>query len=907
MFKAYTLSLRKTLEASLPGVRVAHQPKARRAATDKGTEQLEKSKHEERKRDMGRGKGRLERTSEEHWALVAGQVFQSWTGDCPRRTYQSSLASALTLRPTTAADGGEGSAEPWNGHLPPAALRELTQLADELGLRKDAQQLAWWLVGSRLASVDAEWILSQVKDIQASLEENAYTEEEKADLLHSLTLYIYSQIKRLKSLHTAFPSSCSKQLTFTLRTLRNLEEHPATRRLLDTAGQPPIPEDVTAALQRHVHEWWSEVVQVEPSSTEEREEQLRRAVNTVTRVPALLSREAEMYHQIFQRELSVSYDNLCRREVRSRLDNLASSLLVPSDSKPQAPLKDRSRDGEIYSQLQNFAVGSPLWSLYKSLGRAYSACDDLESKTAAAPHSYPGCFLRSVAFWLGPASRDTRLGIFHSYSSTSTLQDVLTAFTEAREWWRELAWPDPETRGVVAVGLLENLCSLATRRCQGVISRCPRDSTPPVQPYFDVEFCSCLKSVSRVAEEVQQLSDDLGLEEVVEGMRKCGNRGAADQAKDTVSTLLSSVVQNLENLLDQYIDTAIDQAVPKLREEVVEVCERGGSSTPPSLPSTLSLLQEHLPHSLSPRSHYVPPSSSKASSTSSSPCLSVCYSPSLFQRLLVRLWDAVVLQFMVTVAEKTGKQTSEYFSRVHSILEATLALFTTPGRLHPRAAATPGYRSVAEQVKGQRMSSPALILQYYLSRYTQQTEPHLPTVAHVLVRAFYSQPGHLTVRVLEARDVETVTGKSLRYHVTVQVVPREVCCGGFLHRTTTVTHCPASFYETFEFPTGECRGEGSAGWLQFTLEATRSSGGSGLFLGEAFVPLASIPYVDSPELQNTTLRLTTPVFPPGYESVAVLRSRVSSDEQAASFIRMLERRHPESRCAGHTKCSRSGP
>lgn len=38
----------------------------------------------------------------------------------------------------------------------------------------------------------------------------------------------------------------------------------------------------------------------------------------------------------------------------------------------------------------------------------------------------------------------------------------------------------------------------------------------------------------------------------------------------------------------------------------------------------------------------------------------------------------------------------------------------------------------------------------------------------------------------------------LRYHVTVQVVPREACPGAALHRTTAVTHCPASFYETFE-------------------------------------------------------------------------------------------------------------
>lgn len=66
-------------------------------------------------------------------------------------------------------------------------------------------------------------------------------------------------------------------------------------------------------------------------------------------------------------------------------------------------------------------------------------------------------------------------------------------------------------------------------------------------------------------------------------------------------------------------------------------------------------------------------------------------------------------------------------------------------------------------------------------------------------QAFLSQPGRLTVRVLEARDVTAVVDRSpLRYHVTVQVVPREACPGAAVHRTTAVTHCPASFYETFD-------------------------------------------------------------------------------------------------------------
>ncbi|KAG0711159.1 Protein unc-13 D [Chionoecetes opilio] len=907
MFKA----LRRSVETSLPGVRGAHQAKGRSGggdlspSGDKDARHTERNKHDRETKEAALGvKSRLEVTSEEHWRLVAGQVFQAWTGDaCPRRCYQASLAHALTHRHTPNTEGGDGGGVgAWGGRLSPAAVRELAQLAGQLGLGTAAQQLAWWLVGSRLASVDAAWTLRQVEEVQACLDAAAYTEEEQADLLHSLTLYVYSQVNRLKALHTAFPHGAGTQLTLTLRTLRRLEDHPATRRLLDTAGQPPIPEDAAAALQRHAHDWWGEVVKVVPGGTYE--VQLGSAVTAVTRVPALLRREAETYHETFQRELTVPYDDLCRREARSRLDHLAHTLLTPGKPTPQVSAKGEHRDGVVVSHLQNFAVGSPLWLLYKSLGRAYSACDASDSKTTAASH-YPACFLGSVAAWLEPAGRDAGPG--HSGSVISSLQDVLTAFMEAREWWRELSWPDPETRGVVAAGLLGRLCSLATRRCQGVVARPPRGSTRPLQPYFDIEFCSSLKSVSRVALEVQGLSQDLGLAGVVQGMRGCGRGGAADQAQDTFVALLASVGQNLENLLDQYMDGAIDQALLKLGEEVVEVCERGGNETPPSLPSTFALLQEHLPLSSS-RSHYLPTHAAEVSPdppSPPSPCLSVCASPSLLQRLLLRLWDAVVLQFMVNVAEKTGRQTSEYFCRVHTILEATFRLFTSPGRLHPRAAATPGYRSVVEQVKAQRVSCPSLILQYYHTRHAEQTDTLLPTLAHVLVRAFH-QPGHLTVRVLEARDVAAPGSRSPpRYHVTLQLVPRELRAGAALHRTTPVTHCPASFYQTFEFPTGECQGEGGAALLHFTLEAPRGSSTTGAFIGEAFLPLAAIPYVDSPHLQNTTLRMTAPNFPHGYECVEALRAWASSDEQAASFLRMLERRHPEAR--GATKRSKNGP
>lgn len=113
----------------------------------------------------------------------------------------------------------------WNGQLSQKAAEDLSQLGDELRVSRAVQQLTWWMVGSRLASVDAAWTFTQLQHVQAALAQGAFQEDDVHELLHSLTLYIYSQIKRLKSLHSAFPSSAGEQstrlLTYTLRWVLN--------------------------------------------------------------------------------------------------------------------------------------------------------------------------------------------------------------------------------------------------------------------------------------------------------------------------------------------------------------------------------------------------------------------------------------------------------------------------------------------------------------------------------------------------------------------------------------------------------------------------------------------------------------------------------------------------------------
>ncbi|XP_071516163.1 protein unc-13 homolog 4B-like isoform X2 [Panulirus ornatus] len=827
----------------------------------------------------GVGSIHLERRSEEHGTLVAAHVFRSWPPDGHRRAYQNALTNSVHQYLATTAQGGDDRCRLWSGQLSQKATAELSQLGVELHVSEAVQQLTWWLVGSRLASVDAAWAFTQLQHVQSALALDAYQEDDVHELLHSLTLYIYSQIKRLKSLHSAFPSSAgsqsSRQLTYTLRTLQNLQSHRATRQLLDQVGQPVVHEDVVAALQRHAQDWWTGVLQASQNQ-KTKEEQLHVTVEVASMVLTLLEQDSKFYDDVFKKEMRVSHTAISYQEVSSRLADSVRSLLTPASfSNQEEQLK--------LSVVEDFSMGSPLWSLYKNLGHIHSFGEHLGGQGTCGPtrvHSYLGYFMGSVATWLTHTQHSTHLLIqeallqdtLHSDvpagSQSPSLQELLRAFVKVQKWWEELAWPEAETCGVLLVLVLETLCSLATTYCQRLTD--VSSSSPPTpldfkSICFDVMFCIHLASMSRAVEEVKQLTDELWLDKVLEKVRRCSNSGAASQVKTTVETLISSVTHNLETLLDQVIEKNIDMVKLRLSNAVQRVCEEG-SIVPlvdQVLHPTLALLQEHLPASIS-------------------------------QHFLLRLWDALLVIYMVTVAEKSEKKPTNHFSDVYCLLESTFHLFTDYGNLDPQAVRTPGYISLLEQLEEQRVPTVILITQYYEARYLEQTQHHLPTTAHILVRMFFSQPGRLTVRVFEARDMALVKSRCSsrsqpQYFVIVQVVPHEMFPSAAVCRTWATKEYPASFYETFEFPSGVVTSE-SSGLLQLILMHRGSCGGT--FLGEALMPLAAVPYVDSPEVQNTCLRMTAPNFQPGYKSLILLQSR-TEDELAMSFIKMIERQHPE--------------
>lgn len=110
---------------------------------------------------------------------------------------------------------------PWNGHVSSGAAAALAQHAIMLGLTEASMQLSWWCVGSRVATVDAAWILSQLHRVQAALGKGLYEGEDLPELQASLSYFVRAHVERLKDLHEAFPPSsgviAQHQLSYTLK------------------------------------------------------------------------------------------------------------------------------------------------------------------------------------------------------------------------------------------------------------------------------------------------------------------------------------------------------------------------------------------------------------------------------------------------------------------------------------------------------------------------------------------------------------------------------------------------------------------------------------------------------------------------------------------------------------------
>ncbi|XP_042873694.1 uncharacterized protein LOC122254194 [Penaeus japonicus] len=843
---------------------------------------------------------------------VRVQAFVSTStklADNGRRPYDALLTRLIHHQLTTAANNNKQDewVTPWNGHVSSGAAAALAQHAIMLGLTEASMQLSWWCVGSRVATVDAAWILSQLHRVQAALGKGLYEGEDLNELQASLSYFVRAHVERLKDLHEAFPPSsgviAQHQLSYTLKALQSVQTHSQTRALLDHEELPHLQEAVISSLNLHAKNWWTLLVEEQLIGVKTADEQILRVIKILEESHTFLTHAANFYTGIFKKEMDIAYMQTVFIMISKKINPCVRPLVMniynrmPALSDNEEPL-----DTTVQYALD---VGTSLWQLYRNLGRIHLLSEALppEIRAESGVREYHRWFSRGVMRWLELAIRraqdmikkavdlDTFQPVDNLCNFSSSATDTIGIFHDVKIWWLKLAWPDPENSTVLLAKILEDVCSCATN-----YSDLLRDKVDSMfwqtensdQLFITERICVGLNNIERVRRELTGLPSHFGFEALLEDVRSIGSGSAAAlQLKDTVERLISSATENMEGKVNEFIEAVMEKMKPTLEKAVHEACELQDEA--PLLDQVLypnfKLLHNNL-HSLN------------------------------FQRFLWHVWEVMVEIFKTTVSKNTERRRANYFGGVRNILESTLKFFSPDEGigLDTENAQTPEYISLLELLDSLRMSTEALIAKYYQERHEQQVQSSLPTKAQLVTKMLFTRPGKLIVEVIMAHDIviESDTGiissrmgphthQAIDSYVKVQLVPQDWFPAAAIRKTKTQRKDPAVYDETFEFEVNREDDGVRAGLLLFTLK-DYNLGRSNTFIGEALVPLSDLPCVDSSEVHtvpNTYLKMTTPGLDNEYKSLSALHYR-TWDKNATSFLKKVSKRLADSKTKGAT-------
>ncbi|XP_076028959.1 uncharacterized protein LOC143017862 isoform X3 [Oratosquilla oratoria] len=845
------------------------------------------------------------------------------TSDCQltqpgRKSYDALLAKVVQHEVAQAATINQnlGCVVPWNGKLSPASSALLDQFALILSLSISDLQLSWWLVVSSISSIDQELVFNRLRNVQTSLSNNNYKDEEVAEVRHSMTNWVRAHVEKLKDLMTAYPTSMGvtsqHQLAFALKNFALLETRTELRTLLDQEGLPPVHDMLVAALTLHAKSWWKELIEETLRNARTADEQIPKVLTITSVTKDFLAIAKRFYHDVIIKESGVSYFELTYLMLTTKINPCVRPLLynmynrITPISTQDLTVNDPSMadDKVLYA----LGAGTDLWQLYRNLGSIHELGQDLptEVQQDSGVREYHRWFSQGVMRWLEQAhfkaqemiSKAVDLDDFNPIDDycnfSSSAIDTTNIFHDVKIWWQKLDWPDLENRGILLTKILEDVCSCGTIYSDLLIFkvhslfRTQADSDrisitkqhakkKREKIYVSRQICTGLNNIERVRNELTCLPSHFGQEDLLERLRQLPNgEVAAGQHEATVNALIVHAAENMEAKVVEFIETVISKLRLTLEKAVIEACEVG-KETPllDLLEENLELLHKHLDRTN-------------------------------FQRFLWRLWEDILIMFQTTVSRNLEKRKATYFHNTYRILEKTLDFFCPEEEvgLDRTKAQIPEYTSLMELLSNLRLPSESLIARYYQERHTEQTNHALPTTAQLVVKAFFTRTGRLQVEVIMAKDMVIPDGfeGAPDSYIKVQLVPSEwFMSTGALKTDIQYKSDPAVYQKVFEFLLTPGDDGVKAGHLLFTLK-DYNLGRTNKFIGEAIIPLVELPCVDSADFStvpNTYLDMTVPGPDYSYKTLLALKKR-TGDRLATSFLKKILKRFPESKrkCSG---------
>ncbi|XP_073350942.1 BAI1-associated protein 3-like [Pagrus major] len=766
----------------------------------------------------------------------------------------------------------------WNGQVCPAAWTVLTHHAVQTDLSPLQQAIIRWQCYSshhRTQRVCYSLLLRLLRTIDAEWDPTAVRGDLERQLSDSFRLYTEHCLCLMKNMRQVFPCTSAAAITryeLMLRGIGYMQNMRAFKTVCPLRNELHL--DITTAVKKGSAEWYESLIARYKPEDGTLEEQLKRLVQVVDFACADVQRAQNIYNKLFYSAVKVDFLSLSYRQLEKQV---ADDVNVAMERVCGTLEQESSRLTQT--------MGETIFELFMSLKtlKGFREFLPLKDTKMLALTGFHNWFKSSIHKWLQivhdrscdrirKAVETDKLELVQQAKHSSSAVEVTACFSQVREIWLQLAWPDSAGAFIFITRLTDNFCSEAVCYSEMITRKIERNQLGRDHKSFTVQLCIALNNTEHVRVFLSHLPRDLDWQGVERAMEEsCGVEGK-EQVYKALNGQLFNMDLDLQREAKRLIAQLTDKMLPELRRYIQHI-----SLSPDSINNddAVSPLMKYLQDTM------------------------VILTENLVKenltRVLQSMWELLLRMILDAVAENRGVQV-EFYNRFQYTVETLLHFFHMKGEgLSLEDMKSGDYKVLDEELRLNKCSSFELIEQYYLEKISHQKTLKHTRFGRISVKCYYDAPEQrLTVEILHAADIIALDANGLSDpFVIVELCPHHLFPMAKSQRTQVkLKTLHPVFDELFHFHVSPEQYRHRFACLTFTVMdydwlSTND------FAGEAVAPLSDFCWPGRPNaspagksVQPSILHLSRSK-PSEKPIMRMLDARIG-DREAQEFVRRLK-------------------
>ncbi|KAG8433032.1 hypothetical protein GDO86_017341 [Hymenochirus boettgeri] len=739
----------------------------------------------------------------------------------------------------------------WKGELSKHAFTLLSHHSMQTDLSNLQQAVIKWQAFSKhhqIQALDYSYMLGLLKQIEEQWDPTMCQREQEQTLAESFILFTEYCLLLLKKLRDNFPvlnTTVINRLEFMLRCLSQIHSMQAFRMVCPFHNELHL--EIAAVLKKGTLEWYEKTYSSLRPEEKNALDQLRCLVKLADAVHEDIERSQNVYNKLFVSIVKVDYFSITYRQLEK--------LVADEVSAAMGALKGCEHESSHITH----SIGEALFELYITLNelRRFRDYLPLKDNKSLALSGFHDLFKVSIHTWLQTIHEKTceriqravemdKLEYVDSLSKhSSSAVDVTICFSQIKEFWAQLAWPDSTEAFTFLTQLSDDICKAAIYYSESIRRKVDKNHQSSVgQTLVTEHLCIILNNIEHVRKFMGSILQNLDWRPLETAVEPSGGTDGKPQVQKALNTQLQNIDMDMQREAKNMISHLTEKMIGDIKKYIQHI-----SLSPDSIQNdeAVSPLMKYLDDKL------------------------IILNETLVKENLHRVLDALwwlLLKFIIDAVDSNRGVSVEFYGRFYYTLEALVDFFHAEGQgLALETLRNGDYRFLEEELRLNKCSTSELIEKYYMDNIKEQRTTEQSKYGRLNVKCYYeTSEQRLYVEVLHAADLIALDANGLSDpFVIIELCPHHIFPLVKCQRTQVKPKTLHPVYDElfyFSVPSEQCRRKSAC--IQFTV-MDHDWLSTNDFAGEAVLPMNMIYGLNRPQVtggvknvQPTVLKLTRP-------------------------------------------------